>query len=249
MEDPINDAIQNGTLGDDECIKQLFTRRLNLANQTVLSPDLRDRGLGIIDTAIDAEVPKALSVGEPVVRVLQRVFTEIGRLYQEDAQRLAPQAAKEDSATANATEVQAKKQSPNHDEDSREEDVDMTDYDTGDDTNEGLSEDESDYGQAHKSKGKRRPGRPRTVDRYNERVKAALAARQRRKFLTHSSPRGSAAKDPRRRLYGSFADSLQTGKAASGSSGPEGGIEEVSEAASPTTKKTQLLMHESGRFH
>jgi len=236
MEDSINDAIRNGTLSDDACIKQLFTRRLNLANQNVLSPNLRDRGMKIIDIAIDTEVPEATSVGEPIVRVLQRVFTEIGRLYQENAQRLAPQAAKEDNAMANATEVQVE-QFTKHKEDDCEEDAEMTDYDSGNDSNEELTQDESDYEQVHKTKGKRRPDRPRTVKSYNKRVKAALAARQRRKFLSHSSPRGSAATDPRRRLYGPFADLLQAGKVASGPSGPEGDIEEASETASPTTKK------------
>ena len=90
--DIIDERIRNGTLDNDACIEELYTRTLNLTQDNELPTDLRDRGVEIMCTAINVELLVATSAGKPIVGVLQRALIGIGRLYQENTQRLAQDA-------------------------------------------------------------------------------------------------------------------------------------------------------------
>ncbi|CAE7175679.1 SOBP multi-domain protein [Pyrenophora teres f. teres] len=244
MDDSIAEALRNGTLCDVASIELLVTRRGNLARQTALPADVRDRGLTIFDAAINTEVALASSAGEPIVQVVRRAFLEFGRIVTEHNRSLAQGDANKNAETVNSTEAQVR-QPTNHMEDRQDEDTELPDEDSTDDVDEEQDEDSDEYkvrkgkskGESKgKGKGKRKPDRPKAIDK-KQRIKDALLARQLRKFLTHSSPHSDTSKDPRRRLYGPFAQPPKASKEASGSPDTKEDSNEAGEPESSSTKR------------
>ncbi|KAJ4368461.1 hypothetical protein N0V83_006818 [Neocucurbitaria cava] len=80
-------AIFDGTLGDAESLAELHKRKDIFVADRELMPDLQSRGLATFNTAVDTDIPSAMSSGQPVVSFLKRVLITIGALYKEQEQR------------------------------------------------------------------------------------------------------------------------------------------------------------------
>ncbi|RMZ70598.1 hypothetical protein GMOD_00000715 [Pyrenophora seminiperda CCB06] len=240
-------AVANGTLSDGDSLAQLFIRRQNIATNTAFTAELRESCMHVLDTAINREVGPAMVAGEPVVRILQRVVTEIGKLYHEHTLRIAAEAAaKDDSAKGKSAEVEENVQPTDREEDSPDEDIEMsgTEISVNDSiavANEEISDDESDWEPVSESEGKRGPGQSKRAywQERRKRLKATLSARQKRKWLSYVAPLETGATDPRRRLYGSFASSSRPSKLTLASPDSMPATKGNSEVASPSPGRSQ----------
>ncbi|KAF2682267.1 hypothetical protein K458DRAFT_488921 [Lentithecium fluviatile CBS 122367] len=73
-------AIRDGTLTDEQALKNLRYRRANFLEHTKWTPQQWANGKKIYDRAIDNEVPKALRNGTPLVKVLRAASMAIGEM-------------------------------------------------------------------------------------------------------------------------------------------------------------------------
>ena len=209
-------AIRNGTLDYKGCMAQFYERKHNFANDAELLPDIRQRGVTIFDDAIGFGVLTAIGEEKPIVSVLQEVLNKIGALYVENQQRLEQAASDAASAAANEPDDLLEQIADNE---TGSEESGILHSDEESDDPDDAADSGSDYerkGHKRIGKGKRSPGRPKTKDFEEKKVKEAVLARQKRKRLSHWSPE-KLGRDPKRRLYESLGESSEIGERASAS--------------------------------
>ncbi|RAR14062.1 sulfate permease [Stemphylium lycopersici] len=209
-------AIRDGTLDYKGCMAQFYERKHNFANDAELLPDIRQRGVTIFDDAIGFGVLTAIGEGKPVISVLQELLVKIGSLYLENQQRL--EQAPSDAARTPANKPdKLPRQITNNGTESEEARLFESDGDS--DNPDDAADSGSDCerkGRKRPGRAKRKPGRPKTKDLKEKNVNEAVLMRQKRKRLSHRSPK-KLGRDPKRRLYESLGDSSEIAERASAS--------------------------------
>ncbi|KAF1846419.1 uncharacterized protein K460DRAFT_124448 [Cucurbitaria berberidis CBS 394.84] len=155
-----NRAIFDETLSDVESLLELYKRKARFVADPALMPDVLSRGLASFNAAIDTDAPRAIAEGQPAVSILKNVLQAIGSLYFENGKRVAdaaPPLIKRESASDPQTKTP----------DSRDELLDK-DIVTAVVHEEALGSTELDE-----------------TEVITSRLDSAIAARKRRKLLTH----------------------------------------------------------------
>ncbi|KAF2129220.1 hypothetical protein P153DRAFT_396517 [Dothidotthia symphoricarpi CBS 119687] len=176
-------AIQDGTLSDDECILELHERKaVFLADEDWL-PECRRYGEKIFDQAIERDVHIALESGQRVVGVLHLVLVHIGGLYY-DNERLkfksAPNAGAESVANMGPMIEGVTNKIDN--DISRESEAEIIAI-----SSEGETEDDDDSDILSEKESMHVPEVIPEQDEHTTRLNAAIAARRKRRQLTHGA--------------------------------------------------------------
>lgn len=161
---PTDIAIFDGTLSDAESLAELHKRKDIFLADRELMPDLQSRGLATFNTAIDTDIPLAMSSGQPVVSFMKKVLITIGALYKEQEQRDLDVDAK---STGGESDSNQDTSVPEHR------------VDPGLDTNGSTANTKQNTEHIDLDEDQLPPSR----------LDAAIAARKKRKLLTHGSRR------------------------------------------------------------
>jgi hypothetical protein len=78
------ELIRNGALSDLEAAAELHKRQAQFAADCDLLPELRSRGIAILDTALNTDLQAALQIRQPLVLLLRRTVEALGALYLEN---------------------------------------------------------------------------------------------------------------------------------------------------------------------
>jgi hypothetical protein len=83
------ELIRKGALSDLEAAAELHKRQKHFTADCDLLPELRSRGIAILNTALNTDLQAALQACQPLVLLLRRTVEAVGALYLENDRRMA----------------------------------------------------------------------------------------------------------------------------------------------------------------